>query len=138
MRIATGLVDRLLAEAALSPAVEICGLLIGRPDAIEAAIPAANVSPAPADSFEIDPAVLIAAHRAERAGGPLVLGCYHSHPLGPAAPSARDRAAAEHGRLWLILGGGEARLWRMARDGFTEIAFPRAPADEGGGTLARG
>ena len=114
-RISRSLLDRLLAEAAASPALEICGLLLGRVDgtdcAIDGAPAAANVASHPADSFELDPAALLAAHRAGRTGGPHLLGHYHSHPQGPASPSPRDAAAAEPGRLWLILGDDGARLW---------------------------
>jgi proteasome lid subunit RPN8/RPN11 len=86
--------------------------------------PAANVSANPADSFEIDPAALFAAIRAERAGGPRVIGHYHSHPHGPAIPSPRDAAAAgEAGRLWLILGDGEAAAWRAMPGGAVAAAF---------------
>ncbi|HEY0300722.1 MAG TPA: Mov34/MPN/PAD-1 family protein, partial [Rhizomicrobium sp.] len=38
-----------------------------------------------------------------RAAGRDIVGCYHSHPDGRAAPSPRDRAgAAEAGFVWLI------------------------------------
>ncbi len=120
--IARSLLDRLLADAAAAPGREICGLLFGDEAAIARAEPAANVAPQPADSFEIDPAALFAAIRAERAGGARVIGHYHSHPNGRPEPSARDAAAAEPGRLWLILGGGAARLWLAeAGGGFREV-----------------
>lgn len=113
--------DRLLAEAAASPDREICGLLFGTSDRIESALATANVAARTDDEFEIDPRALIAAHRAERAGGPRLIGHYHSHPSGSALPSVRDAAAAEPGRLWLILAGGEARLWRSGIDGFAAV-----------------
>lgn len=112
------LIGDLLHRAAVSPAREICGLLLGRGDRIALAPPAANVAEDDRDSFEVDPAALIAAHRAQRAGGPCVLGHYHSHPGGRPMPSIRDRMAAEPGPLWLIIGSGEARLWRAAANGF--------------------
>lgn len=101
----------LQAAAAAQPDREICGLLFGTFDRIEEARAADNVADDPRATFEIDPAALIAAYRAQRAGGARLTGHYHSHPSGSAAPSPRDLAAAEPGRLWLILGGGEARLW---------------------------
>jgi proteasome lid subunit RPN8/RPN11 len=113
--------DRLLAEAAASPAREVCGLLFGTDGRIDTAVATANVAARPEDAFEIDPRALIAAYRAERAGGPRLIGHYHSHPSGSARPSARDAAAAEPGSVWLILGGGEARLWRADADGFREM-----------------
>ncbi len=95
---------------------EVCGLLLGREGAILNVRPAVNVAPDPARHFELDPAVLIAAHRAARAGGPAILGHYHSHPSGHAEPSATDAAnAAPDGSLWLIVGSGAARLWVAGR-----------------------
>jgi len=117
-RISRALLHRIIADAAASPRQEVCGLLFGLRQCIDAAQPCRNVSPEPDDSFEIDPAALLAAHKAARAGGPEIVGCYHSHPGGDAEPSERDAAAAAaDGALWLIVGGGEARLWRARRDG---------------------
>ncbi|MET0361887.1 MAG: M67 family metallopeptidase [Sphingobium sp.] len=94
-------------------ATEICGLLLGGQGRVDTFLASANVAADPARRFEIDPAVLIAAHRAARHGGPAIVGCYHSHPSGRAVPSAADAAqAAPEGMLWLIVGSGQARLWR--------------------------
>lgn len=91
---------------------EVCGLLLGRDGRIVEARPAANVADDPARAFEIDPAALFAALRAARAGGPALIGYYHSHPSGAAAPSARDLAmAAEDGKLWLIVAGDAVTAW---------------------------
>lgn len=119
---------RLLDEAAASRH-EVCGVLRGIGEGIERADPAANVAADPARHFEIDPAALFAAHRDARRGGAAVLGWYHSHPSGNADPSATDAAqAAADGRLWLIVGGGIARLWRAVANGerhgrFDAVAF---------------
>ena len=83
-----------------------------------------NVAPDPATRFEIDPAALFAGLRAERAGGPRILGHYHSHPNGAPTPSARDAAmASQPGRLWLIVAAGEARMWRERPGGAMHGAF---------------
>jgi desampylase len=119
--IAAALVLRLLAEAAESPALEVCGLLLGSGSRVDEARASRNVAADPARMFELDPAALIAAHKAARAGGPAILGHYHSHPSGSAAPSPRDLAAATPGQLWLILGGGTARLWLARAGGFDEL-----------------
>jgi len=100
---------------------EICGLLFGSASRIDRAQPAANVAEHPTATFEIDPRALFAALRAERAGGDKLIGHYHSHPNGSAEPSPRDLAAAEPGRLWLIIGGGVARVWIMENGGFREL-----------------
>jgi desampylase len=96
----------LLALAAAEPDREVCGLLFGTDAAIEAIQPCVNVSVSPVDSFEIDPAALIAAHKAERAGRRKLVGCYHSHPNGRVEPSERDRAGAKAGAIWIIIADG--------------------------------
>ena len=126
--IASELLARLLADAAASPDREVCGLLLGTDTRIAEARAAANVAADPARAFELDPPALFAALRAERAGGAGVIGHYHSHPVGPAAPSPRDAAAARGG-LWLILGGGEARLWRAVAGGAVLGAFEAVELD---------
>lgn len=117
------LLDRILAEAAASPEREVCGLLLGRESRIERAVPAANVAADPACWFELDPAALFACLRAEREGGPRVIGHYHSHPSGDATPSPRDAAAAEPGKLWLIVAEGRAALWRSVEGGALHRTF---------------
>jgi len=121
--VTSGVLATLREEATRAHPQECCGLLLGREDgAILAAVPAANVHPRPERHFEIDPAALIAAHRAARAGGLAVLGYYHAHPTGRAEPSATDRAAASgDGRVWAIVAAGEVRLWRDAQSGFEPL-----------------
>lgn len=125
-RISRGVLQRILAHAAKEPGREVCGLLLGpaKCDRIETAVEAANIASHPATSFEIDPAALFAALRAERAGGSRILGHYHSHPNGLATPSVRDAAMAfQPGRLWLIVAAGEARMWREQPGGAMHRAF---------------
>jgi proteasome lid subunit RPN8/RPN11 len=120
-------IDALLAEAARAAPHEACGLLLGR-SPIAAIRPTANVAADPAHRFEIDPAELIAAYKAERAGGPALAGFYHSHPSGSALPSPTDRLnAGGDGRIWAIVGSGEVRFWRDCAEGF--VALSSVPAD---------
>lgn len=122
--IASELVRQILREAAASPEAEVCGLLFGEADAIIGIRPCRNVAADPARRFEIDPAALIAAHRAARDGGGRIVGHYHSHPSGRAMPSPRDAAdAAPDGSLWLIAAGDELRGWRAVVDGPVEGRF---------------
>ena len=116
------------ADAAAAPDREVCGLLFGDARRIDSAAPAGNVAADPARHFEIDPAALFAAIRAERGGGPRIAGHYHSHPSGSTEPSARDAAAAcQPGRLWLIVAAGEAALWREVPGGAVQGAFEPVP-----------
>lgn len=99
-------------------------MLLGEGGRIAAAIETANVHPDPATHFEIDPQALIDAHRAARAGGPEVIGYFHSHPVGEPAPSAIDRASAAHdGRVWAIIAGDRVQFWRDDRTGFDALSF---------------
>ena len=109
---------QIFAHCAESSEIEACGLLFGDESCISRAIETRNVSATPRDSFEIDPAALFAAIRAERDGGERLIGHYHSHPTGAAEPSARDAAQAlDVGKLWLIVAGQEMQLWRANRPG---------------------
>ena len=116
--------DRILAEARTGFPAEACGLLLGRGDRIEQALPTRNVHSTPQTHFEIDPQALIDAHRAARRSGSEVVGYYHSHPAGPATPSATDQAMASgDGRVWAIVAGGDVTFWRDDEDGFAKLSY---------------
>ena len=124
LELASEALAALLAHAARVAPHEACGLLLGKGARITEARPAGNAAPDPARHFEIDPQALIDAHRAERGGGPRVIGYYHSHPMGPAEPSATDRAqAAGDGKAWAIVADGEVRFWRDGEDGFEPLSY---------------
>lgn len=114
LRISRALQTRMLDEAARAPEVEVCGLLFGNSrEAITEIQSCKNVAAHPADSFEIDPVALIAAHKSERGGGPSLIGFYHSHPNGSGRPSFRDGEAAwGNDRIWLIVSRNRISAWR--------------------------
>ena len=119
----------LIDEARRDPGLECCGLLLGEAGRITRAVPAANVHAEPARHFEIDPAALIGAYRAERDGGPALLGFYHSHPNGHPRPSASDcEHAGGDGRIWAIIAGGNVHFWRDGVQGFVAAPFRVAVA----------
>lgn len=98
----------MLAAASASHPDEACGLLFGHRDRdlwrVEAASVAANVAADPRHRFEVDPRHLFAAQRAARTGGPSIVGVWHSHPDGPARPSAADRAGiTDPAWVWIIV-----------------------------------
>ena len=126
--VTSGATATLLQEAAQAHPLECCGLLLGQGEIVDVVRPAANVHPDPASHFEVDPATLIAAHRAARAGGPQVLGYYHSHPNGRARPSATDATQASgDGRIWAIIAAGGVTWWRDAAHGFEALPTRVAP-----------
>jgi len=124
LEVARHALEAMVAEAAQAAPNEACGLLLGGEGRIEEARPAANVALDPARHFEIDPQALIDAHRAERGGGPRVLGYFHSHPAGPPEPSATDRAEAlGDGKVWAIVANGLVRFWRDGENGFEPLSY---------------
>ena len=76
--------------------------------------------------------MLLDTQRAARRDGTTVVGWYHSHPDGVAAPSATDAArAAADGMVWLIAAAGAVSAWRAEAAGavhgrFTPVALVAA------------
>lgn len=108
--------------------LEGCGLLLGERAGTLARIaeawPASNAR-ASTERYEIDPETVLAADRAARAAGSVLLGAWHSHPGGPAVPSARDRDEAWPDWCYLILDLADAtapvlRAWRLLGSEFVE------------------
>lgn len=73
---------------------EVCGVLGGtfgeRESTVAAVERAANAAPAPEYEYAIDPAEQLEIMDDLTARGHEVVGFYHSHPRGPAGPSATD------------------------------------------------
>jgi desampylase len=101
----------MIAHAAETPDIEVCGLLLGHGLHVAEAQRCDNVSGCPADSFEIDPLALIAAHKAQRAGGLAIIGHYHSHPNGVLTLSERDKEFAAKGDIVVIVANGRIGMW---------------------------
>ena len=121
IRISSGVFDALRAEAQAAHPNESCGLLTGKPGLIIAVVPARNVSPHPATTFEIDPGTLMRTHREVRDRQHHVIGHYHSHPNGGAEPSPRDAARATHnGQVWVIVTYGVIAGWLAVTPGADE------------------
>ncbi len=121
LRLSRTLAEAIQRETKAAGDDECCGLLLGDRAAmrVDAILPAANVAADPRHGFEIDPAALLAAHKAARAGGPEIVGHYHSHPEGEAVPSHTDAAMAQgDGEIWLLAGTrGDLRAWRASPQG---------------------
>jgi desampylase len=89
---------------------EACGVLGGR-DAgsrrvVEALHPCRNVAAAPEREYLAEPHDQLRAFLAIEEAGLEVVGVYHSHPHGPAGPSALDQArAAFPGLSYVVLWG---------------------------------
>lgn len=107
---------------------ECCGLLVGRDKARGGLVltriePSVNLAADPRRRFEIDPALYLRLHRELTSSSERLIGLYHSHSDGPAAPSAVDAAEAwEEGWIWVIVptaqgGSGRPTAHRLIRIG---------------------
>jgi len=107
----------IVSHAAENSEIEVCGLLFGSAGNISDVMAAPNVSDTPETRFEIDPKALFSVLRSQRAGGPQLIGYYHSHPDGSVQPSPLDeKQAFETGRYWLIISGNSMRLWQVVAE----------------------
>ena len=84
-----GLLESIVEHARKSAPVEGCGLIAGRNGVGTRFIPTANALESNF-AYEIPPAELVGALRAMRECGDSLVAIYHSHPDGPAYPSASD------------------------------------------------
>ena len=111
---------------------ECCGLIEGTlSDGIAQAVclhPCANLAEE-ADRFEIDPRDHFRLLRQLRGSPHSLIGCYHSHPNGQSAASARDiLGASEEDFLWLIQavrcdGAGELGAFVFGQDRFHALCI---------------
>ena len=121
-----GIARRLLAQARRELPNESCALLggdgaVGR---VRSAYPARNLLASPY-RYEVDPRDLVRiVHAIERDGHDLV-AIFHSHPAGPAVPSATDVREAHYRVLHLLASpfsdDGALRAWRIEADGGREV-----------------
>ena len=118
--------DGIRRETVAAAPREACGLLFGGVDAVTGWQAVANVADEPERRFEIDPAALLAALKAERCGGSGIAGYWHSHPSGVSEPSIADaEMATPDGKLWLIV-GDEATGWLAGDKGMHGRFAPAA------------
>lgn len=103
---------------------EACGFLVGTREGgyarVLELVEGSNHAPDPRVGFVLAPGDLLAAWRAARAAGREVLGTWHSHPGGRAAPSREDREGAGPGWSHLIAAvdaGGTRELRSFWREG---------------------
>jgi proteasome lid subunit RPN8/RPN11 len=125
LRLSPEQVKGLEGEAIQAFPAECCGLITGVGEGggyrVTRLIASPNVTSAdPACSFEVDPTLRIRLERELRdqkqgASPEVLIGHYHSHPNGPAAPSSHDLAQAyEQKLIWLIIGTASGRITGMA------------------------
>lgn len=93
-----GVREEILSHAERGGEEEICGVLAGdygkERSRVAAAQVTANAAKNPRTRYRIDPEELFATIESIEEAGRDVVGFYHSHPNGPATPSATDAARA--------------------------------------------
>ncbi len=103
---------RLASSSALP--FEACGALIGEFYGTSARVArvraGANLARDPSRSFDLDPALLVAAEDEARGVGLELIGIWHSHPNAPAELSTADRAADVPGGISLVASFAGGRL----------------------------
>jgi proteasome lid subunit RPN8/RPN11 len=96
---------------------EACGLLVGRVEDgigyILEVIPTTNALHSPV-RYRIEPAEQLAAFNHMDETGMELVGIYHSHPNGPAGPSATDLAEAFYPEAAYLIWNGAGGAWRCA------------------------
>ena len=103
-----GLLDEIIAHARDCFPEEACGFLIGRSGTVERFVPAPNALRSQT-AFEVEAQFLFDLFRQLRSSGEDLLAICHSHPKGPAVPSARDVAEAHYpGCAYVIVSLAEA------------------------------
>lgn len=78
------------------------GWVRGEQVQVRALYPLPNVSPQPEREYLADPGELMRALRGMQREGLELVALYHSHPHGPASPSASDRQLAAYPVPYLI------------------------------------
>ena len=94
---------------------------------------ARNLAEDPASHFLVDPQSHFELLRSLRGSERRIIGCFHSHPNGRAAPSASDRSQAiEDDFVWLIASGEKvdafelnAYVFANITDGFVPLILCR-------------
>ena len=97
LRLSASLVDEIRREGERAYPAECCGVLAGRPGEVKEVlklVPVKNRRTDDPHRYLIAPDDMRRIEAELRSSGLEVLGCYHSHPDHPAAPSAFDTEQA--------------------------------------------
>ncbi len=114
VRLSPGLRDALLAHAQRELPLEACGLLGGRGNELLRFVPCRNALESPS-AYAIAPEEILAALRDFDRDRIDLLGIFHSHPRGPAAPSATDLHEAAYPQAVYLIAAPAARELRAFR-----------------------
>lgn len=103
--------DHMLAHVSRVAPEEACGLIAGLGYVAVEVIPIANVLRSPV-RYRMDPEEQLEAFNHIEEHGWDLVGIYHSHPAGPATPSARDLAEAAYPGVIHLIWSQSRGVWR--------------------------
>ena len=112
-------IDIMRKQASATFPNEACGFLVGKRSAegdllVSDIVTCQNTSSMPVQRFELDSELHLKLQRETREKGLEILGCFHSHPKGPARPSLEDLSRAVVPEwVWVILGEVDGRPMGM-------------------------
>lgn len=131
-RLTAALVEALVGWSAAALPHEAAGLLLKGHAGLEAC-PVEQDQPS-ATEVTLDPEAIL---RALPEGSPLtaLVGTWHSHPQGPAAPSLEDLEGAAGGLLLALVAPLERTVTLYRRSGATWVLLERSTGAGGGGSL---
>lgn len=117
--------EALLAQAQAALPLECVGLIVGKSWQTARLQPLPNVAEHPERAYLAEPSALLAALKALDADDEVLLAIYHSHPSGPAMPSATDLSEARYEVPHLIVAPatGTIRAFELTPDGYREISI---------------
>lgn len=91
---------------------EACGLLAGQDGSVDQVYPVDNTLHSPT-AYRMDPSGQVQAMLAIERAGLELIAIYHSHPTGPAIPSATDLKQASYpDALYVICSPTPSRAWQ--------------------------
>ena len=93
---------------------EACGLLAGRDGLVTLALPIENAAHSPV-RYRMEPRAQVGELLSIEALGLDLLGIYHSHPNGPAVPSATDQAEVYDPETLALIWCSGSRGWSAGR-----------------------
>jgi proteasome lid subunit RPN8/RPN11 len=114
---------------------EGCGLLAGRDGLVTLALHVENAEHSPV-RYRMEPRAQLEGLLSIEAQGLDLLGIYHSHPAGPAVPSATDRAEVYDPETPVLIWcfgaqGWNARAFAMREDCPVDVPIEIVPAAQG-------
>jgi proteasome lid subunit RPN8/RPN11 len=137
LTVAVAAYEDIIVHASATLLREACGVLAGSRDGersyVESAHPARNAAENPRVSYRIDPQAQLAMMDTIESAGREVVGFYHSHPVGPPAPSTRDLEEAawdDHHYVVVSMAGSWPTVdaWRYTGRAFTSETVTIADA----------